>query len=414
MANSESSAADSLRPQLHVALALVAGVACGFWPLPGQAGVAHAVMTVFMNALRLTSLPIIFLAVCTTIMNMPSLEVLKDLGRRVLGYTLLTTVLAASTALGLYLVIQPTFAGAPAAIKHAAVPGVPPSYIDHVVHLVPSSLFAPFIEGNVTAILLMSVAFGVAMLHVPERAKVAEPLAAVLAALLKVIRTITRAIPLVVWAGVVTSFAELSSGDTVAALARYLAVVVAANLVQAAVVLPLLLRTRGIAPLAAARDFAPALNVAFFSKSSVATLPVAMRCAEERRGVPAQLSRFSFPMCTSINMNGCAAFILTTVLFVSTAHGRTYTGLELVGWVLLASLAAFGNAGVPMGCYVLSCALLGAMDVPLNLMALVLPFYSFVDMLETAVNVWSDACVTLMVDRDLKTAGARGLRPGAA
>lgn len=392
-------------------LALAAGVACGLHPLPHQGAVARAVMTVFMNALRLTSLPIIFLAVCTTIMNMPSLRALAELGRRVLTYTLLTTVLAASTALALYTVVQPSFPGAAAGAAVVDVgggAGPPPSYVDHLVHLVPSSLFAPFIEGNVTAVLLMSVAFGVAMLHVPERETVARPLAAVLAALLGIIRAVTSAIPLVVWAGVVTSFAQLTDGATVAALARYLGVVVAANLVQAFVVLPALLRARGIGPLAAARDFAPALNLAFFSKSSVATLPVAMRCAEERRRVPAQLARFCFPMCTSVNMNGCAAFILTTVLFVSGAHGHTFSTLELLGWVLLASLAAFGNAGVPMGCYVLSCALLGAMDVPLQLMALVLPFYSFIDMLETAVNVWSDACVTLLVDRDLRGQSAPG------
>lgn len=381
-------------------IALVAGVCCGLWPIAGQAALAQAILLVFMNALRLTSLPIIFLAVCTTIMGMPSLDALAKLGRRIVTYTALTTVLAAACALALFLLVAPGLNvalgdGHPAG---AAAPIQVPSYLDHLAHLVPGSLFTPFIEGNVTAVLLMSVAFGVAMLQVPERHKVHEPLAAALAGLLKIIRVVTLAVPLVVWAGIVTSFAELTHKQTALALLRYLAVVVGANLLQALVVLPLLLRARNVAPLAAARAFAPALQMAFFSKSSVATLPVAMRCAEEK-GLNPQLVRFSFPLCTSINMNGCAAFILTTVLFVSGANGVHFSLLQMVGWVFLASLAALGNAGVPMGCYVLTCALLGTMDVPLGLMTLILPFYGFVDMLETAVNVWSDACVTMVVDK---------------
>ena len=33
-------------------------------------------------------------------------------------------------------------------------------------------------------------------------------------------------------------------------------------------------------------------------------------------------------------------------------------------------------------------------------MGLILPFYSLIDMLETAVNVWSDTCVTKVVNDD--------------
>jgi len=103
-------------------------------------------------------------------------------------------------------------------------------------------------------------------------------------------------------------------------------------------------------------------------------------------------------------MNGCAAFILTTVLFVATQNGMDFSTTELLAWVLIATIAAIGNAGVPMGCYFLTSALLVSLDVPLALLGLILPFYAFIDMLETALNVWSDACVTAIVDKDLKEA----------
>ena len=74
---------------------------------------------------------------------------------------------------------------------------------------------------------------------------------------------------------------------------------------------------------------------------------------------------------------------------------------ELVSWILIASIAAIGNAGVPMGCYMLSSAFLAAMGVPLQLLVVILPFYALIDMLESAINVWSDSCVTAMVDADM-------------
>ncbi len=113
------------------------------------------------------------------------------------------------------------------------------------------------------------------------------------------------------------------------------------------------------------------------------------------------MTSLAFPLCTTLNMNGCAAFILITVLFVSMSHGVSYSLAEMCIWTVVATIAALGNAGVPMGCYFLASALLASMNVPLTLMGVILPFYALIDMLETAVNVWSDSCVVAVVERQL-------------
>jgi len=146
----------------------------------------------------------------------------------------------------------------------------------------------------------------------------------------------------------------------------------------------------------------PALSVAFFTKSSAAALPMAMRCAEENLKVSRKVAGFTLPLCTTINMNGCAAFILITVLFVSMSNGIVYTPAEMIVWIFVSTIAAVGNAGVPMGCYFLSGAFLAAMNVPLNILGVILPFYTIIDMIETAVNVWSDSCVAAVVDKEIK------------
>ena len=71
---------------------------------------------------------------------------------------------------------------------------------------------------------------------------------------------------------------------------------------------------------------------------------------------------------------------------------------------MIATVAAIGNAGVPMGCFFIASALLTTMNLPLTLMGIILPFYALLDMLESAINIWSDACVTLAVHQKTELA----------
>ena len=99
-------------------------------------------------------------------------------------------------------------------------------------------------------------------------------------------------------------------------------------------------------------------------------------------------------------MNGCAAFIFTTVIYMMQNYGIEISGYTIITWILISTLAAVGNAGVPMGCFFLSASLLSSMDVPMPLLGMILPIYSVIDMLETSLNVWSDSCVASVVDSE--------------
>ena len=119
--------------------------------------------------------------------------------------------------------------------------------------------------------------------------------------------------------------ADLASGVELGGLGVYFAAVLTANFVQMLVILPLVLLARGLNPLKVAKAMLPALTVAFFSKSSAGTLPVTMASAENRLGVRRPVSRFVLPICTTINMNGCAAFILLTVVYLMQNAGADIT-----------------------------------------------------------------------------------------
>ena len=211
-------------------------------------------------------------------------------------------------------------------------------------------------------------------------------------------RWVIAVIPIGLFGFITTTVVQLKSGTAIEGLSQYLLIILLANGIQGFVILPLWLRSHGLHPFTAMRGMLPALSLAFFSKSSVGTLPVTMATVEKSWGVRPEISRFVLPLCTSINMNGCAAFIFTTVIYLMQNHGIHVSLASMGVWVIVATVAAIGNAGVPMGCFFLSASLLASMNVPITLMGIILPFYSLIDMLETALNVWSDSCVVKVVD----------------
>jgi Na+/H+-dicarboxylate symporter len=146
----------------------------------------------------------------------------------------------------------------------------------------------------------------------------------------------------------------------------------------------------------------PAVLMALFTKSSAATLPVTMETAEKRLGIKKNVARFVLPICTTINMNGCAAFILVTSLFVMQQDGTELSLGTMLLWLLISVISAVGNAGVPMGCFFLTLSLMSGIGAPVAVLGIILPIYTIIDMVETAENVWSDSCVAAAVNRDFQ------------
>lgn len=391
-----------LNPNFTLPFAILLGVIAGTYDPNWLHTFATHFSEVFINLLKLVSLPIIFLSIVSTASSMGSVGEIKVMGRRVLKYTLLTTVISAALALVIFLIVNPvrTAIETPESLK-IGTDGT--GYFGYLLHAIPSNIVQPFSENNVIGVLILATLLSISMLSIPEKNRSTLHLffSSLLAAVMKVTAWIIAIMPIAIFCFVMLFIHDLKGGLEVESIALFLLCVVSANLIQGFVILPLLLKFKGISPVKLFKAMFEALSVAFFTKSSSATLPMAVKCAEEKAGISRKVAGFSLPLCISINMNGCAAFILTTVLFVSMSNGVVFSLPEMMGWVFIATVAALGNAGVPMGCYFLSSAFLAAMGVPLNILGIILPFYTLIDMLETSINVWSDSCVTAIVDKEV-------------
>lgn len=408
----EESPKKGINKNIVLLLAVLLGIVGGYFQIPILFSTAEAVSQVFINLLKLVSLPIIFFSIVSTASSMESVHEIKRLGGKVIKYTLLTTVIAATVGLILFVLIDPVRNSVAVQAGESVVLNQP-SYLSYFIKIIPSNIVQPFSENNVIGVLVIAMLFSFAILSLPSqhRSVLHSVFSSFYAAIMAITKWIVWLMPIAIWSFVTLFMRDFSRGSEATSLALYLLCVVAANLIQALVVLPILLKSKNLSPIQVAKGMFPALSVAFFTKSSSAALPMAMKCAEENLKISRKTASFTLPLCTTINMNACAAFILITVLFVSMSNGMTFTPIEMIIWIFMATIAAVGNAGVPMGCYFLASAFLAAMNVPLNILGVILPFYALIDMLESAINVWSDSCVAAVVNQDIVKQELEANRP---
>jgi Na+/H+-dicarboxylate symporter len=368
--------------------------------------VMNFVATIYTRLFQLLAVPTIVLAVITTFSTFGS----KGSGRifgRTLTYTLLTTFAAAAVGAVLYILVAP--GNLPAeALNAAAVPEAsasgPASYSDHLLSVIPNNIVRPFLEGNVLSLLLLAFAVGIGLSKLPDsenKAVVVKGLLGLQELLFLLIRWLIWTLPLGIVAFSAQLSAQVSAGVVADSIGKYVLVVLGGNVIQFFVVLPLFLLISGLNPVHVLGKMMPAVLMALFTKSSAATLPVTMETAEQRLGISPKIARFVLPICTTINMNGCAAFILVTSLFVMQQGGTDLTIGTILLWLLISVISAVGNAGVPMGCYFLTLSLMSGIGAPIAVLGIILPIYTIIDMVETAENVWSDSCVAAIVDHDL-------------
>ena len=359
------------------------------------------IATVYTRLFQLLAVPTIVLAVITTFATFGSQGSGRIFGRT-LTYTLLTTFAAATVGAILFVLVAPGNLPLEAISNSADYTETPQtSYFDHLISIIPNNIVRPILEGNVLSLLLLAFAVGIGLSKLPEsenKAVVVKGLSGLQELLFLLIRGLIWTLPLGIVAFSAQLSAQISAGVVADSIGKYVLVVIGGNVIQFFVVLPLFLLSRGMNPIHVLGRMMPAVLMALFTKSSAATLPVTMESAETRLGVRKNIARFVLPICTTINMNGCAAFILVTSLFVMQNGGTPITLPTILLWILISVVSAIGNAGVPMGCYFLTLSLMSGVGAPIAILGIILPIYTIIDMIETAENVWSDSCVAAIVN----------------
>jgi DAACS family dicarboxylate/amino acid:cation (Na+ or H+) symporter len=155
----------------------------------------------------------------------------------------------------------------------------------------------------------------------------------------------------------------------------------------------------GMSPLHFFRAIDEAMLTAFSTSSSNATLPTALKVAEEKLHLPPHVSRFVLTIGATANQNGTALFEGVTVLFLAQFYGVELALSQQAIVLLICVLGGIGTAGVPAGSLPVVAMILGMVGVPPEGIGLILGVDRFLDMCRTTLNVTGDLAAAVVVSR---------------
>ncbi len=369
----------------------------------------------FLNLIFMLIVPLLFSALVIGVAEMGDIRALGRIGWKTLGYTIVLSGIAVLLGLVLVNVLKPG-AGVDAQLASQllqenversreiiASSGSQPQGMDMLMSIVPSNVIAAASSnGAILSLMFFAVMFGVGMV-LTDDAKVAtlkRGIEGVFEISMTLIGLVIRLAPYAV-ACFMFNLAALFGFELLIRLGAYVGVVVLALGLHMVLTYGLAVKFAGRSPLAFFRQSQEATVMAFSTASSNATLPTALRVADEM-GLPSRVSRFVLTVGATANQNGTALFEGVTVIFLAQFFGVELGIGQQFMVMLVCILGGIGTAGVPSGSLpvvALICAMVGVNPVGIGL---ILGVNHFLDMCRTALNVTGDLALSTLVAKGEK------------
>ncbi len=411
-----------LKLKLHWQILIALGLAIVAGTLSGKDGgifgltfysVYGFIGTLFLNALKMLIVPLIFSSIITGVAGIGGSGNLGRMGGRTLLYYMTTSLIAILIGLALVDAVQPgRIDGQPAkeiiglsedTSKVAAkVEGRGASDIVEIfVRMIPVNVVAAAAEGQMLGLIFFSLLFGFFMtrLKPPFATTLDQFWQAVFQVMMFMTDFVMKFAPLGVFALVAKVVASTGLGAFVP-LALFFFTVLAALAIHMFGVLPMLVKVFGrVSPIAHYRAMSPALLTAFSTASSSATLPLTMECLEKNVGVSNRTTSFVLPLGATVNMDGTALYECVAAIFIAQAYGLELSFAQQFTVVVIALLTSIGVAGIPAASLVAITIILAAIGLPAEGIGLILAVDRVLDMCRTSVNVYSDSCGGVIIGR---------------
>ncbi len=408
--------------QMKMLIGFVVGLASGLavhmtapdapWVDAVTTYVTGPVGQIFLRLLFMLVIPLLFSALVIGIAEMGDVRSLKRIGVKTLLFTVGISSIAVVLALLAVNLLRPGEGVDPAlaqslladaregagAILSSAEER--PAGIDTFLNLIPNNVIAAAAANDILAVMFFALFFGIGLLLVntPSAQRLQEAIEGIFHVTMRLIGIVIRLAPIAI-AAFMFNLASLFGWELLVRLGAYVGVVLLALLTHMFVVYPLALRfLGGVSPIAFFRGSQEAMVMAFSTASSNATLPTAIRVADEM-GLPPRVSRFVLTIGATANQNGTAIFEGVTVLFLAQFFGVELSLTQQIVVLLMCILGGIGTAGVPAGSLPVVALILGMVGVPPEGIGLVLGVDRFLDMCRTTLNVTGDLTAAVVVSR---------------
>lgn len=369
--------------------------------------------TLFLNALKMLIVPLIFSSIIVGIGNLGGEGALGRLGAKTLVYYLATSTLAILTGLFLVNLIDPGLIdGEPArhvlglsenteTVLEKVKDRGPSDVVGIFQRMIPVNIISAAAEGQMLGLIFFSLLFGYFINHINDgpRKTLRNFWQGVFEVMMKMTDLVMKFAPIGVFA-LVAKVVMVSGLAAFKPLAVFFFTVLAALAIHMLVTLPVILKlVARVNPVRHFQAMSAALLTAFSTSSSAATLPITLDCVEKNAGVSNKTSSFVLPLGATVNMDGTALYECVAVLFIAQSYGVDLSFAQQVSVVVLALMTSIGVAGIPAASLVAITLILTSVGLPAEAIGLILAVDRVLDMCRTSVNVFSDSCGAVTIAR---------------
>lgn len=383
---------------LFLLIASVLGAVVGYL-VSESVGVIEPLGKIFTRLLFMLVPGLVFFSIASSFANILDMRTLGKWGGKIVGWFLLTTVIATILGVIVGLIWKP---GTGLVIEDSDYE-VTELTVDTFIEWIPDNAFGALASGDIIQIVIFSIITGLAaVLMKPGKSK--DFLINILNTGQDLFLTITKYVmyyaPIGIFALMANSVASLKD-SLLTEMASFLTAYTVAFVLQIIIAYILLFwfMTK-LNPFKFIKKTSPALLTAFGTVSSAGTLPVTLRTTKEL-GVNEKLSNFGIPLGVTFNMDSMALEIPLYVMLGMYATGYDPTLFELFQFVFLGIVLSIGTAGVPGGGIAIATILVSAFGLPVDVVAWIAAVFVYLDVTGTTMNVWGDmACTTIIAKRE--------------
>ena len=394
----------------QILIAIVLGVLFGFY-FTEQVAYVDWLGTVFMRLLKMIVVPLVFCSVTSGVANISATDGFLRLGGKTLGYYLFTSLIAILTGLFFVNLIKPGQGITVSLPETASVASATQmTFRDFLTNIIPDNVFQAFASMNMVGIIVFAIFFGVFLgksLH-PGAQKVQQAIEGIGDVILNLTLLIIKLAPIGIF-GLIASVVASEAGNAekltqlLGSQGWYVFTVLLGISFHLFVTLSILLFVMGrINPFKHLHRMRDVLLMAFSTASSNGTLPLTLSHIQSRCGVPEKIADFTLPVGATVNMNGTSLYECVAVIFIAQIYGMDLSIAQQVFIVLAALLVGIGTAGIPMGSLVMTVMIIQIIGLPSESIGLILLVDRVLDMVRTALNVYSDTVCTVLVAKSEK------------
>lgn len=390
----------------------------------GVLGFVDPIGALFVNAIRMTVIPLVVSSLIVGIATSASGSVVARIGGR--AFVVFLVLLIASGAIGAvigppvlsHLTLDPAAvarvraaagSASTGAVANASAIQGPAQWL---VSLVPSNAFRAATDGAMLPLIVFALLLGLALLRVPEesRDRVVAIFKGTSEAMLVIVRWLLVLAPIGVFALAVPLVARLGLA-AIGALATY---VILVSLVAAVFIVGVLYPAAALLGGISLRQFAraalPSQAVAFSSRSSLAALPALIETSRDTLELPDEITSFFIPLATVTFRVGAALGLTIGTVFIARVYGATITSTQLATVVATAIVTSFSIPGIPGGSIIAMVPVLTAVGLPVEGIGILLGVDTIPDMFRTTANVTGQLAAATIVGRQ-RTPGSEQVAP---